>query len=132
MKMEFTDSLTECKLAIITVLSAMTVFVKTPRTRAPYQPHSHMAALHRRNLHAKDTFCGDLHAFTSYLNSIHPTPLSLHPIIHLHLYPFLMLTFLSITAISRLTFTPKPQTNINTYYILPVILNIPKELFHSA
>ena len=99
-------------------------------SRAPYQPHTWWRCIDDIFMiwtHSVD----DLHAFTSYLNSIQPT-LSLHPIIHLHLYPFLMLTFPLTTATSPLTFTPKPPTNINTCYILHVTLNIPKELFHSA
>ena len=99
-------------------------------SRTPHQPHTwwrYIDDIFMIWTHSVD----DLHAFTSYLNGITP-PSSLHPIIHSHLYPFLMSTFFSITAISRLTFTLKPPTNISTCYIHHVALHTLKELFHSA
>ena len=56
-------------------------------------------------------------------------PLSLRPIIHLHLYPLLVLTFLLITAISRLTFTQKPPTNIKVSIALAVVPALLSNLF---
>ena len=66
-----------------------TKFETDALSRAPYQPHiwwRYIDDIFMMWTHS----VYDLHAFTSYLNSI----------IHLHLYPFQMSTFLSITAIS--------------------------------
>ena len=100
-------------------------------SRAPYQPHTRWRYIDDIFMiwtHSVD----DLYAFTSYLNSIHPT------IKITSNFSFTSIPFLDVNVsvnngnITRLTFTPKPPTNINTCYILHVTLNIPKELFHSA
>ena len=74
----------------------------------------------------------DLQTFTTYLSNIHPTIKFTSNYILSHPYHFLTSTCLSLTVRSRLTFTLNLPTNINTYYNLHVILNTPRELFHSA
>ena len=100
-------------------------------SRAPYQPHTwwrYIDDIFMIWTHSVD----DLHAFTSYLNSIHPT------IKFTSNYSSTSIPFLDVNVFvdngNRITtdLYTKPLTNINTCYVLHVTLNIPKELFHSA